>query len=421
MKTAPLWSSFRLYKGGKDDCCIFTAIQFNRQMQIILFDTETRTAFYPFSLVRPISAFRCGIFTAQERWAIVLQKDVFTLTEDYLATAFPFSINPEEDFLYINASVVFSNELLNEVHTLQPETALLRNNHLVAVRTKNRLLFPISTDQIKHCKQVELNAAVRFLYYPHDLVLANERLIRTDFELIGSKKIATVISSTNQLINPENIFIEEGAVVEYCTLNASAGPIYIAKDALLMEGSMIRGPFVALESAVVKMGAKIYGATTVGKKCTVGGEIKNAIFFDYSNKAHDGYLGDAVIGSWCNIGAGASCSNVKNTAGEVKIWNPLLHQWISAGTKCGVMLGDYSRVSINASLTTGMVSGICSNILTTGLSPKFVADFIWNIHTGEKYLLGKALQDIENWMQMKQQSLTNNDKQILEYIYALQK
>lgn len=156
------------------------------------------------------------------------------------------------------------------------------------------------------------------------------------------------------------------------------------------------------------------------KKCTVGGEIKNTIFFDYSNKAHDGYVGDAVIGSWCNIGAGTSCSNVKNTAGEVKLWNPLLHQWISAGTKCGVMLGDYSRVSINASLTTGMVSGICNNILTTGLSPKFVADFIWNIHTGEKYLLEKALHDIENWMQMKQQSLTNNDKQILEYIYAQQ-
>jgi UDP-N-acetylglucosamine diphosphorylase/glucosamine-1-phosphate N-acetyltransferase len=421
MKTAPLWGSFRLYKSVKDDCCIFTTIQFNRQMQIILFDTDTRAAFYPFSLVRPVSAFRCGIFTTQERWAFVLQQEVFTLTEDYLATAFPFAVNGEEDFLYINASVVFSNELVNEVKTIQVEAALLRSNNLVAVRTRNRLIFPITTDQIKHCPQVELNAAVRFFHYPHDLVLANDRLIRTDFELIRSQKISTAISSTNQLITPENIFIEEGAVVEYCTLNASTGPIYIGKDALLMEGSMIRGPFVALDNAVVKMGTKIYGATTVGKKCTVGGEIKNTIFFDNSNKAHDGYLGDAVIGSWCNIGAGASCSNVKNTASEVKLWNPLLHQWISAGTKCGVMLGDYSRVSINASLTTGMVSGVCSNILTTGLSPKFVADFIWNIHTGEKYLLEKALHDIENWMQMKQQTLTNNDKQILEYIYALQK
>lgn len=390
-------------------------------MQIILFDTKERAAFYPFSLVRPVSAFRCGIFTPKERWAFLFQQEVFTLTDDYLATAFPFAGNEGDDFLYIDANVVFSNEWFNELRSLTEETALLRNNNVVAVRTKKRLSFPIATDQIKHCKEVELNAAVRFLHYPYDLVLTNDLLIRTDIEMIRSKKMPAAISATNQLINPENIFIEEGAEVEYCTLNASTGPIYIGKNALLMEGSMIRGPFVALDNAVVKMGSKIYGATTVGKKCTVGGEIKNTIFFDYSNKAHDGYLGDAVIGSWCNIGAGASCSNVKNTAGEVKLWNPLLHQWISAGTKCGVMLGDYSKVSINASLTTGMVSGVCSNILTTGLSPKFVTDFTWNIHTGEKYILEKALLDIENWMQMKQQTLTNNDKQILKYIYALQK
>ena len=420
MKTAPLWGSFRLHKCVKDDYCIFTTIQFNRQMQIILFDTKERAAFYPFSLVRPVSVFRCGIFTAKERWDFILQKEVFTLTENYLAQAYPFA-NADDDFLYINASAVYSGEWVNDVKELAADTVLTRNNNFVAVRTNRKLSFPITSDQLKHCKETELNVAVRFLHYSYDLVLANDLLIRTDIELIRSTKISAAISSTNHVINPENIFIEDGAEVEYCTLNASSGPIYIGKHALLMEGSMIRGPFVALDNAVVKMGSKIYGATTVGKKCTVGGEIKNTIFFDYSNKAHDGYLGDAVIGSWCNIGAGASCSNVKNTAGEVKLWNPLLHQWISAGTKCGVMLGDYSKVSINASLTTGMVSGICSNILTAGLSPKFVADFIWNIHTGEKYLLEKALLDIENWMQMKQQTLTNNDKQILEYIYALQK
>jgi UDP-N-acetylglucosamine diphosphorylase/glucosamine-1-phosphate N-acetyltransferase len=395
-------------------------VNLNQQMQIILFDTASRAEFYPFSLTRPLSAFRCGIFTAKERWAFALQNEAFTLTENYLSEAYPFCATEGEEYLYINASVVFSKELLHEIKALAAESALLRNNNIVAVRTKNKLTFPLTTEQTKHCKAVELNIAVRFLHYPYDLVLANDQLIRTDIELIRSKKLPAPVSLTNQLINPEQIFIEEGAVVEYCTLNASTGPIYIGKDALLMEGTMIRGPFVALENAVVKMGSKIYGATTVGKKCTVGGEIKNTIFFDYSNKAHDGYLGDAIIGSWCNVGAGASCSNVKNTAGEVKLWNPLLHQWISAGTKCGVMLGDYSKVSINASLTTGMVGGICSNILTTGLSPKYIADFTWNIHTGEKYILEKAFHDIENWMQMKQQTLTNNDKQILEYIYAQQ-
>jgi len=206
-------------------------------------------------------------------------------------------------------------------------------------------------------------------------------------------------------------------VVEHCILNASAGPIYIGKNSLLMEGSMIRGPFAALDEAVVKMGSKIYGATTIGKKCTVGGEIKNVMFFDYSNKAHDGYLGDAVIGEWCNVGAGASCSNIKNTAGEVKIWNQPLHQWISAGNKCGVMLGDYTKVAINSSLTTGMVSGICSNILTTGLSAKYITDFTWNIHTGERYVIEKAIHDIDNWMQLKSKSFTDADRNILQHLY----
>lgn len=184
-----------------------------------------------------------------------------------------------------------------------------------------------------------------------------------------------------------------------------------------MEGTFIRGPFAILEAAVVKMGAKIYGATTVGRQCTVGGEIKNTQFFDYSNKAHDGYVGDAVIGEWCNLGAGTSCSNIKNTAGEIKIWNQPMHQWIAAGTKCGVLMGDYTKTAINTSLTTGMVSGICSHIVTKELSAKYVADFTWNIETGEKYIPEKAIRDIENWMALKNKSFTAADKSILLHIY----
>ena len=264
----------------------------------------------------------------------------------------------------------------------------------------------------------EVEFPISSIAYPFDLVRMNDALLRMDFDFILQTKTSTGISSTNTVVNPEQIFIEEGAEVEYCHLNASAGPIYIGKNALLMEGAMIRGPFAALDEAVVKMGSKIYGATSVGRKCTIGGEIKNTVFFDYSNKAHDGYIGDAVIGSWCNIGAGASCSNVKNTASEIKIWNQPLRKWIAAGNKCGVMLGDYTRVSINSSLTTGMVSGICANIVSNGLSPKYIADFTWNVETGEKYFLHKALQEIENWMQMKNKTLTNEDKSVVEYLYG---
>ena len=388
-------------------------------MQIILFDTAARKQFYPFSLTRPLASFRCGIFTTKERWEFILKQELFTLTEDYLSAKYPFTTNEEADYLYINAAAVCSHDLLQEIHALPAESVLLQKETPIAIHTKNKLRFPVAIEEYRHCHAVEVRSSVDFLQYPFDLVTFNDRLLRLDFSLIAHQKISAPLSSSNHVIAPENIFIEEGAVVELCTLYASTGPIYIGRNCLIMEGSTIRGPFAALDASVVKMGSKIYGATTVGRQCTVGGEIKNTVFFDYSNKAHDGYLGDAVIGSWCNIGAGASCSNIKNTAGEVKLWNPMIHQWISAGNKCGVMLGDYSKVSINASLTTGMVSGICSNILTTGLSPKYIKDFTWNIHTGETYIFEKAIHDIENWMQLKNHSLTNNDKQILEYIYSI--
>lgn len=387
-------------------------------MQIVLFDTTARSQLYPFSLIRPVAAIRSGIFTMQERWASAFEQDVAVLTDNYLQQLFPAPAASRNDFLYINATVIFSNALFAEVKSLQPSTALYSENLLVAVRTNNALLFPVDEVQLTSLQQQPVKASVSNIEYPFDLVRMNDALLRMDFDFICQTRKAAGISSTNTVVNAEQIFIEEGAEVEYCHLNASAGPIYIGKNALLMEGTMIRGPFAALDEAVVKMGSKIYGATSVGRKCTVGGEIKNTVFFDYSNKAHDGYIGDAVIGSWCNIGAGASCSNVKNTAGNIKIWNQPLRKWIAAGNKCGVMLGDYSKVSINASLTTGMVAGICSHILNDGLSPKFVKDFTWDIRTGEKYIFEKVISDIGNWMQMKNKTLTNEDKSVVEYLYG---
>lgn len=387
-------------------------------MQVVLFDTAARIQLYPFSQVRPVAALRSGIFTMQERWSFAFKQKINVLTESYLQQPIVSHREGGNDFLYINAAVVFSTALYTEVKALSTKTALYSGDLLVAVRADKELLFPIDELQLALFQQQTSTIPVNRINYPFDLVRMNDTLLRMDFELIQQTRKPATLSSTNTVVNAEQIFIEEGAEVEYCHINASAGPVYIGKNALLMEGAMIRGPFAALDDAVVKMGAKIYGATSVGRKCTVGGEIKNAVFFDYSNKAHDGYIGDAVIGSWCNIGAGASCSNVKNTASDIKIWNQPLRKWVSAGNKCGVMLGDYTRVSINSSLTTGMVSGICANIVSNGLSPKYIADFTWNVQTGEKYFLHKALQEIENWMQMKNKTLTNEDKSVVEYLYG---
>lgn len=384
-------------------------------MQIILFDTEDRISLYPFTLIRPVADLRVGIFSTRKRWELFFKQETYTLTEEYLQAKFPFCA--DEDLLYIDSKIFPSIHLKEAIKNLIPGKGLLKNGRILALRGKQQFEFGFSERNCTGIEFEEWTDKIQLLQYPIHITRWNDQALREDFNIIHYLGASEKISATNHVIAPENIFIEEGAVVEHCYLNAASGPVYIGKDSLIMESAMIRGPFAMLDESVVKMGSKIYGATSIGKKCTIGGEIKNSVFFDYSNKAHDGYIGDAVIGEWCNVGAGASCSNIKNNAGEIKIWNQLLHQWISAGNKCGVMLGDYTKVAINSSLTTGMVSGICSNILTEGLSPKYIADFSWDIKTGEKYNIDKAIRDIENWMNLKNQEVSEVDQNILKYLY----
>lgn len=249
-----------------------------------------------------------------------------------------------------------------------------------------------------------------------DVVKFNDWSIRQDFALIAKENIPSQISPTNKITNASQIFIEEGATVEHCFLNAVEGPIYIGKNALVMEGSMLRGPIAICEGAVVKMGTKIYSGTTIGPYCTAGGEIKNSILSAYSNKAHDGYLGDSVIGEWCNLGAGTSNSNIKNTVGNIKL--QLNKITIDAGTKFGLLMGDFSRTAINTSFNTGTVVGVCCNIFAGGLTPKFIPSFSWGCTDAILYELPKAFTDIDNWKKLKGQSLTATEKKILEAIYS---
>ncbi len=255
---------------------------------------------------------------------------------------------------------------------------------------------------------------VRVLKHAIDIVKNNDWALRKDFELITEGRKSQPISGTNKIIAAENIFIEAGAKVEHSILNASAGPIYIGKNAEVMEGCMIRGPFALCENSIVKMGSKIYGATTIGPNCVAAGEIKNAVFFANSNKAHDGYLGDSVLGEWCNLGAGTTNSNVKNTAGHVKMWSEADSDYIDVGFKAGLLMGDYSRAAINTSFNTGTVIGICCNIFEAGFPPKHVADFTWG---NEKYAIEKAVEHIDNWKKLKGQYLTEQEKNILKALY----
>jgi UDP-N-acetylglucosamine diphosphorylase/glucosamine-1-phosphate N-acetyltransferase len=283
-----------------------------------------------------------------------------------------------------------------------------------------------SLDWVEWCSKAEQGEdiyadenLVKILAWPWDIYKYNDWALRKDFELITKGRESQPVPLSNRITAPENIFIEEGAIVEHSILNASTGPIYIGKNAEIMEGSLIRGPVAICEGALVKMGTKIYGATTVGPYCMVGGEIKNSVLFGYSNKAHDGYLGDSVLGEWCNLGAGTSNSNLKNTAGEIKYWSNAEQKTTSVGNKGGLLMGDYSKASINTSFNTGTIVGVCCNVFAAGLTSTFIPDFSWGADGTTKYKLDKALDDIDNWKKLKGLTISEREKQILTDIYKL--
>jgi UDP-N-acetylglucosamine diphosphorylase/glucosamine-1-phosphate N-acetyltransferase len=269
--------------------------------------------------------------------------------------------------------------------------------------------------KIKVTRAIIFKEPIHTIRYPWDIFQGNDWSIRQDFDLLTRKRKSKPISKTNRVTKPSQVFIEKGVKMENCTINASTGPVYIGAHAEVMDGSVIRGPFAMGEYSCLKMGAKVYGATTLGPYSIVGGEIKNSVLFGYSNKAHDGYLGDSVIGEWCNLGAGSSNSNLKNTASDVRVWTP--HGLVSAGKKCGVMMGDYSRTAVNTTINTGTVIGVCCNVFGSGLTPKYIPSFSWGSEGLARYSLEKVLPDNENWKQLKGQTLSDNEKSILTYIF----
>jgi UDP-N-acetylglucosamine diphosphorylase/glucosamine-1-phosphate N-acetyltransferase len=324
------------------------------------------------------------------------------------------SISQEDSCFMIHGNILPTEKL---VKTLKK----LKNGEFISANGKAGIIFKFSKKEIQEPNKIKVTKAitvrdkVKSIQFPWEIFQLNDYAIREDFNLLTQKRRSQKISKTNKVTKQGNIFIEKGAIVEHCFLNASEGPIYIGKNSLIMEGSAIRGPFACGEEAVIKMNSKIYGATTIGPFCTAGGEIKNSVFFAYSNKAHDGYIGDSVIGEWCNLGAGTTNSNVKNNASNVKVWTPKGE--MSAGQKCGVFMGDYSKTAINTSINTGTVIGVCSNIFEKGLTPKYVPNFSWGCDGVQRYSLDKAFSDIDNWKKLKGSSLTEKEKTILTYIF----
>ena len=381
-------------------------------MSILLFDNKNRARLNPLVKTRAVASLRMGILTIKERWERVMGQKAFIHTEDYLMPL--YETIGREEHTWIDSSVIISEELLMAIRNLKPNEAIVDDEGLIAGKSSEpSASFDIDNTSLWFDKKIE--GKVKRLEYPHQLFLWNDAFIKNDFGLVTANRTSQSISSTNNIINPANIFLEEGVSMEYCMLNASTGPIYLGRNTTLMEGCMVRGAFALGDNSLLKMGSKIYGATTLGPNCVGGGEIKNILMQGNSNKAHDGYLGDSVIGEWCNFGAGSSNSNVKNTGGSVHLWNEADNGFMDAGQKCGLIMGDYSRAAINSCINTGSVIGVCCNVFGAGLLPKVLKDFSWGL--ADRYIFEKALSDINNWMKMKHQEASQEKVDVLRHIF----
>ncbi len=392
-------------------------------MQCIIFSAEycQPENLYPFHLTRHLQDIRLGILTIREKWEKALQLASFDKWEgDYKESDRSRIIDSnleQGDYLLLHANILPTPELVAAVQQLQSGQALIHAD-AGAIALHFNAEDVTGLHRIKVRDTIPYDGELLAIKFPWDIFRINDRAIHEDVELVTKGRISQPVSGSNQIIGNFPLFLEEGAQMEGCIINVKEGPVYIGRNAEIMEGTCIRGPVAIGEHAIVKMGTRIYGGTTIGPHCIAGGEIKNAVLMGYSNKAHDGYLGDAVIGEWCNLGAGTSASNVKNSAGPILVYSPASEGGKAAvGTKCGLIMGDYSRAAINTSFNTGTVVGICSSVFGNGLLPKYIPHFSWGAEGIRRYEFSRALRDLENWKKWKNFTISPREQNILRYIY----
>ena len=380
-------------------------------MNVILFD-KNRENYYPLSFTRPIADFRIGIFTIKEKWEHYYDT-VSIRTEEYLSNKFPIKI--KKDNLWIDARFLPSESLVTELNSLRLGESLISNGKIIAFRT--------NTFTSEGLNLVDSNASYIFIENLSDIFLRNEKEINNDFAFLNDRESINLDKDNMNVLIGNEVFIEEGANVTCSILNSENGPIYIGKDAQIMEGSIIRGPFAMLNNSVLKMGAKIYGATTIGPYCKVGGEINNVVFFGYSSKAHGGFLGNSIIGEWCNLGADTNSSNLKNNYTDVKIWNYLKEGFKDTGLQfCGLIMGDHSKCAINTMFNTGTVVGVSSNIFGSGFPRQFIPSFSWGGTSGfSVYRLTKVFEVVEKVFARRDRKFDKLEKDILAHVYDMTK
>jgi UDP-N-acetylglucosamine diphosphorylase/glucosamine-1-phosphate N-acetyltransferase len=382
-------------------------------MNYILFDGSVRNQLLPFTFTRPVADIRVGILTIREKWEKHLGFTTTSVTEDYLSDKYPM-VELERNVL-INASFLPSEDLVSQIKDLSENQAIFYKDEPIAFFSFEGQDVDFEDFSITEYVGDDLLR----IEHTWDIFSKNGEAIQRDFDLITKGRTSQPIPEMTPVFSPENIFIEEGAKLPLCSLNATNGPIYIGKDSEIMEGCMIRGPFALCEGAIVKMSAKIYGPTTIGPYSRAGGEINNSVLFGYSNKGHDGFLGNSVLGEWCNLGADTNNSNLKNNYAEVRLWDYETEGFARTGLQfCGLMMGDHSKCGINTMFNTGTVVGVSANIFGSGFPRNFIPSFSWGGSAGmSTYLTKKAFEVCKVVMSRRNVEFSEADAAILEHVF----
>ncbi len=375
-------------------------------MKLIFFEDSADKNLYPLTLTRPPADLRVGILTIAEKWCLLLGADYHGFeTREYLSPKYKKIENPD---LHINGKVLPNPNIIQAIKGLQTNESLNVCGVCIAY-----------TGDCS--KAVEVDIHIDYIHRPYHIFKLNAQEIISDFALITQGKSSEMLSDSNRVLGKHPIFIEEGAVVECAILNTTDGPIYLGKNTEIMEGSLVRGPFAMLEGAKLKLGTKVYGGSTLGPFCNVGGEINNIVMQGYSNKGHDGFLGNAVLGEWCNIGADTNCSNLKNTYDEVKVWNYHTRRFDKSGQQfCGLIMGDHSKCGINTMFNTGTVVGVACNLFGAGFPRQFVPDFSWGGATGfVTHKLPAVEKTAQLMMVRRHKEFDAVEQQIMQHLFEI--
>ncbi len=386
-------------------------------MNTILFDQLNKENLLPLTFTKPISHLRIGILKIYEKWEFYLNSSISNYTEEYLQTKFKLKI--EDKNLLINSSVLPNENILKEIKKLEVGQILVKNSIPIAFIFNDFKMKEFNFSKINDLEHIEYKSDFIYIKYPWDIFSNNGEEIKNDFKIITKGRKSQKLSKTVNAVETENIFLEEGAKIEFATLNPNGGYIYIGKNAEIMESSTIRGSFALCEHSTLKIGAKIYGSTTVGPHSKAGGEINNSVISGYSNKGHDGFLGNSVLGEWCNIGADTNNSNLKNNYSEVKLWNYKKKAFVKSGLQfCGLIMGDHSKCGINTMFNTGTVVGVSANIFGDGFPRNFIPSFSWGGASGfATYKLKKVFETAQLVMERRGIDLDKTEKAILEEVF----